>query len=80
MATNNQTEGNSPNPETINEILKLMELSSMSQEERTMWTMMLPSMEQAELEKLRDTLAKEVQKMTDIYLQAKALPDKDPQQ
>lgn len=67
-----------PNQPLIEETLKLMDLSSMSQEERTMWTVMLPSMEQAELEKFRDILAKEVKKMTDIYLKAKAAMKNEP--
>jgi hypothetical protein len=65
------TENIHPNQTLIEETLKLMELSSMNQEERTMWTVLLPSLQKEEIEKLRDALAGEVQTMTDIYLQAK---------
>lgn len=75
--TNNQTPPT--NQELITEILKLMDLSSMKDDERTMWTVMLPSMEKSELEKLRDTLSREVQKMTDIYLKAKEAMKNEPQ-
>jgi hypothetical protein len=66
MPTNNNS-----NQALIEETLKLMNLSSMGQDERTMWTVMLPSMQKEEIEKLRDALAQEVQTMTDIYLRAK---------
>ena len=66
MPTNNNS-----NQALIEETLKLMNLSSMGQDERTMWTVMLPSMEKEEIEKLRDALAQEVQTMTDIYQKKK---------
>jgi molecular chaperone GrpE (heat shock protein) len=61
-----------PNTTLIEEVLQLMDLSSMDQEERTMWTIMLPSLETAEIKKIKATLEQEVQKMTDIYLKAQA--------
>lgn len=54
--------------ELIREVVKLLELSSMDAEERTMWTVLAPNMEEAELIKLKTTLEKEVNKMTDLYL------------
>jgi hypothetical protein len=68
---NNQTPAaDHPNRALIEEILQLMTLSSMEEDERTMWTVLLPSMEKAELEKFKALLEKEAVKMTDIYLQA----------
>jgi len=54
----------------IQDILKLMELSSMDDEEKTMWKVLVPSMEITELEKFREILDKEVSAMTDLYLKA----------
>lgn len=65
------TENTHPNQALIDETLKLMNLSSMSQEEHTMWTVLLPSLQKEEIEKLRNALAEEAKTMTDIYLRAK---------
>lgn len=59
------------NQDLINETLQLMQLSSMNEDERTMWTVMLPSLQTAEIEKLKASLEKEIQTMTNIYLKAK---------
>jgi hypothetical protein len=58
----------------IKEVLKLMELSSMEDDEKNMWRMMVPSMNEEELTKFKAVLEKEVNKLTDIYL--KVLKDK----
>lgn len=68
------TENTHPNQALIDETLQLMELSSMSQEERNMWTVLLPSLQQEEIKKLHDALDREIKKMTDIYLRAKQTP------
>lgn len=60
-----------PNQQLIEETLKLLDLSSMEDDEKNMWTIMLPSMEKAEIEKLKGALEREAQAMTDIYLKAK---------
>lgn len=59
------------NKELINETLQLMQLSSMDDEERTMWTVMLPSMTAEEILKFKGALEREVQKMTEIFIKAK---------
>lgn len=58
---------NTDNTELIQGILAQMEKSSMEDDEKTMWRVLLPSLEKAELEKLKNLLDKEVQVMTDIY-------------
>jgi hypothetical protein len=55
----------------IEETLQLMNLSSMEEDEKNMWTIMLPSMEKEEIEKLKGALEREAKAMTDIYLNAK---------
>ena len=57
-------------PELVDEILQLMTLSSMSEQEKTMWQVMLPSMKEDEMIKFKAVLEKEVKQMTDIYLKA----------
>ena len=52
----------------IKSILQLMELSSMADDEKSMWTIFVPSMEENELTKLKTVLEKEVNQLTDIYL------------
>lgn len=57
-------------PTLVDEILQLMTLSSMSEQEKTMWQVMLPSMKDDEMIKFKAVLEKEVKQMTDIYLKA----------
>ena len=45
-----------------------MELSSMADDEKSMWTIFVPSMEENELTKLKTVLEKEVNQLTDNYL------------
>jgi len=73
------TENKTPNPNEalIHEVLELMNLSSMSQDERTMWTILLPSLTTEEIQKFKATLEKEVRTMTDIYLRAQTELAKD---
>lgn len=59
------------NEELIKETLQLMGLSSMAEDERTMWTVILPSMQTEEIEKLKAALEQEVKTMTEIYNKAK---------
>jgi len=63
-------EQSNDNQQLINETLQLMALSSMPEDERTMWTVILPSMLKEEIEKLKAALEKEVKAMTDIYNKA----------
>ena len=60
-----------PNKTLIEETTELLKLSSMEQDKRTMWTVLLPKLETKEIEKQKNTLVKEVQAMTDIYLRTK---------
>ena len=59
------------NQELINETIQLMDLSSMDEDERVMWKVILPSLLPEEIQKLKAALEKEVKTMTDIYLKAK---------
>ncbi|MBD3270444.1 hypothetical protein GF376_02875 [Candidatus Peregrinibacteria bacterium] len=52
------------------EIIKLLELSSMDEKERMLWTILMPNMEESELKQLHKTLEKEVNALTDIYVEA----------
>jgi hypothetical protein len=52
------------------DIYKLIELSSMEDDERMMWMVMVPSMTEEELVKFKPILEKEVNKLTDIYTKA----------
>jgi len=60
-----------PNQKLIEDTLQLMALSSMEQEERAMWTLLLPSMKKEEITKLHAVLSREIKIMTDLYLRAK---------
>ncbi len=57
-------------PDLIDEILQLMNLSSMSEQEKTIWQVMLPSMKENEILQFKAVLEKEVKQMTNIYLGA----------
>lgn len=63
-----------PNRELIEETLQLLNLSSMEEEERNMWTIFLPSMEKEEIEQFKKILETEVKELMEIYLEAKELP------
>lgn len=58
------------NTELMQDILKLTNLSSMEEDEKTMWKVLIPSMKKDELEKFKDILDREVTDMTDLYLKA----------
>jgi len=58
------------NSELMQTILKLLDLSGMEEDEKTMWKVLIPSMEKAELDKFKDLLDREVTTMTDLYLKA----------
>lgn len=58
------------NSELMQDILKLLDLSGMEDDEKTMWKVLIPSMEKAELDKFKDILDREVTTMTDLYLKA----------
>ncbi len=62
------TQGDEKN--IIKEIIPYLQLSSMPQKEKAMWLLLLPSMEEKHLLKLKNSLEKEVNAITDIYLNA----------
>ena len=66
-STQNDTTFTNP---IIKEIIAYLQLSSMKQKEKAMWLLLLPSMEEKHLLKLRDSLVKEVNSLTDLYLKA----------
>jgi len=57
-----------PNKELVTSILKNLSLSTMSGKEKTMWMMMIPGMDETELNSLNDLLKEEVSELTDLYL------------
>lgn len=58
------------NSELMQGILKLLDLSGMDDQEKTMWKVLVPSMEKAELDKFKDLLEREVKTMTELYQKA----------
>ena len=58
------------NQELVKDILKLLELSSMENDEKQMWTLMAPSMNTEELTNFKKILEKEVNQLTDLLLSA----------
>ena len=58
------------NKELLKKVLQYLELSTMAEEEKAMWMSMLPYMEESKLEELKNILEKEVNSITDLYLQA----------
>ncbi len=59
------------NQNLTDQILQLLDLSSMDQAEKNLWTIQLPHMTTEEMEKLKAVLEKEIKNMIDIYLKAK---------
>lgn len=59
------------NQNLTDQILQLLDLSSMDQAEKNLWTIQLPHMTAEEMEKLKAVLEKEIKNMIDIYLKAK---------
>lgn len=58
------------NKELIDQTLQLIQLSSMGEDEKAMWTVLIPSMEKTELEKFNKILLKEVQSFSEMYKKA----------
>ena len=55
---------------TIKRILSNIQLSSMSAKEKMMWTILLPTLGDIELEKLDQSLQKEINATMDLYLES----------
>lgn len=56
--------------EITKEIIKYLQLSTMEPREKAMWMLLLPDMEAEKLNKLKSALEKEVNAITDLYLEA----------
>jgi hypothetical protein len=69
--TNNNEKKDHPHRALIEEILQLMNISSMQDDERNMWKIMLPSMPKEEIDKFKTILEKEIKQLAGIYLEAK---------
>lgn len=57
----------------VGHIVKLMQMSTMDQEEKNAWLQLLPVMNDEELTRLETTLANEVEKITDTVLEVLAM-------
>lgn len=53
----------------IASIVTLLQASTMEPKEKAMWLILIPQMEEADLVKLQDVLQKEVNAMTNLYLE-----------
>lgn len=58
------------NKKIIKEIINYLQLSTMEPKEKAMWMLIMPDMENDKLLKLRATLEKEVNAITDLYLKS----------
>lgn len=58
------------NAALIKQIIPFIQLSSMQPREKAMWLLLIPAMEESHLLKLKASLEKEINTMTDIYLNA----------
>lgn len=52
----------------IREIVNYLQLSTMEGREKAMWMLLLPEMDEAQLLELKASLEKEVNSITDLYL------------
>lgn len=57
------------NKQIIKEIINYLQLSTMEPREKAMWMLLMPDMEMEKLSKLKATLEKEVNAITDLYLE-----------
>jgi hypothetical protein len=58
------------NQQLIKDTISLIQLSSMEPREKAMWLLLIPQMEEDKLLKLKKALEKEVNAITDLYLEA----------
>jgi hypothetical protein len=54
----------------IRETINLIQLSTMEPKEKALWMLLLPKMEEAQILKLKASLGKEINAITDLYLKA----------
>ncbi len=69
-STSGQAAQSTPNPDLVKELVNYIQLSSMQQKEKAMWLLLLPAMEEKHLLKLKSSLMKEVNAITDLYINA----------
>ncbi|MFA5352226.1 MAG: hypothetical protein WC304_03025 [Candidatus Gracilibacteria bacterium] len=58
------------NSQLIKETLQYLQLSSMEAKEKAMWMLLIPEMEEDKITRLHASLKKEVDGLTEIYLEA----------
>ena len=54
----------------IKQIITYLRISNMEEKESSMWTFMLPNMDEKHLEKLLNLLKEEAEAKTDLFLEA----------
>ena len=69
-ASGTSGDSSTANAALIKQIIPFIQLSSMQPREKAMWLLLIPAMEESHLLKLKASLEKEVNTMTDIYLNA----------
>jgi hypothetical protein len=57
------------NTQLIKETLQYLQLSSMEAKEKAMWMLLIPEMDEEKLTRLHASLKKEVDGLTEIYLE-----------
>lgn len=58
------------NKQIVKDIINYLQLSTMEPREKAMWMLLMPDMEEDKLIKLKTTLEKEVNAITDLYLES----------
>ena len=56
--------------ELIKQAITYLRISTMEEKEKSMWTFLLPNMEEAHIEKLLNLLQEEAGAKTDLFLEA----------
>ena len=56
--------------ELIKQAITYLRISTMGEKEKSMWTFMLPNMEEKHIEKLLHLLKEEAEAKTDLFLEA----------
>jgi hypothetical protein len=54
----------------IRETINLIQLSTMEPKEKALWMLLLPQMKEAQILKLKASLSKEINAITDLYMKA----------
>ena len=56
--------------EIIKQAITYLRISTMEEKEKSMWTFMLPNMEETHIQKLLNLLKEEAEAKTDLFLEA----------